>query len=95
MELTKAEKGERKLVKDGYIYVFKKVLASDKVRANVFCEEKLAMSHNSPNLSTDEFTEKVNNHTHAPSPTQVEVIKVKVGMKSKAKTTEETVQPQS
>ena len=51
MELTKAEKGERKLVKDGYIYVFKKVLASDKVRANVFCEEKLAMSHNSPNLS--------------------------------------------
>ena len=51
MELTKAEKGERKLVKDGYIYVFKKVLASDKVHANVFCEEKLAMSHNSPNLS--------------------------------------------
>ena len=42
---------------------------------------------------TDEFTEKVNNHTHAPSPTQVEVIKVKVGMKCKAKTTEETVQP--
>ena len=41
MELTKAEKGERKLVKNGYIYVFKKVLASDKVRANVFCEEKV------------------------------------------------------
>ena len=93
MELTKAEKGKRKLVKDRYIYVFKKVPASDISSWQCIFRRKVGQCYATVQISpTDEFAEKGNNQTHAPSHTQVEVIKNKVGMKCKAKTTEETVQ---
>ena len=93
MELTKAEKDKRKLVKDRYIYVFKKVPASDISSWQCIFRRKVGQCYATVQISpTDEFAEKGNNQTHAPSHTQVEVIKNKVGMKCKAKTTEETVQ---
>ena len=83
MEFTKTGKRQGKLVKDGYIYVFKKMLA----------KKRWEMLQNNVNLSPiDKFTEQVNDYTNAPSPTQIKVTKIKVGMKLKAKTTEETAQ---
>ena len=93
MELTKTEKDKRKLVKDRYIYVFKKVPASDISSWQCIFRRKVGQCCATVQISpTDKFAEKGNTQTHAPSPKQVEVIKIKVGMKCKAKTTEETVQ---
>ena len=92
MELTKAEKDKRKL-KDGYIYVCKKVLESDISSWQCILRRRVGQSRATVQISpTDEFAEKVNNQAHAPSLTQVEVTKIKVGMKCKEKTTKETVQ---
>ena len=83
MEFTKTGKCQGKLVKDEYIYVFKKMLA----------KKRWEMLQNNVNLSPiDKLTEQVNNYTNAPSPTKIKVTKNKVGMKLKAKTTEETAQ---
>ena len=83
MEFTKTSKCQGKLVKNSYIYVFKKMLA----------KKRWEMLQNNVNLShIDKFIEKVNDYTNAPSPTQIKVTKIKVGMKLKAKIPEETAQ---
>ena len=93
MEFTKTEKRQRKLVRDGYMYVFKKMLVNDKGlwecilwRKDIQCRATVKLS------TTEEFIEQVNDQIHANSPAQVELKKIKVGMKYKAKPTEETVQ---
>ena len=93
MEFTKTEKGQRKLIRNGYIYVFKKMLANEVsswecilCRKGNQCKATIKLS------PTDEFIEQVNEHTHAPSQTEVEVTKVKSRIKRKATTTLETPQ---
>lgn len=92
-EFKKAEKGQRKLAEDGYIYVFKKMLANDISSWECILRRKDGQCRATIKLSpTDEFIEQVNDHIHPPSSTKVEVTKINIGMKRKAKTTEETVQ---
>ena len=88
MESTKTEKGQRKLIRNGYFYVFKKTLANEVNSWECILRRKenqcKAMMKLSP---TDKFIEQVNEHTHAPSQREVEVTKVKSRIKRKARTT--------
>ena len=45
MEFITTEKGQRKLIRNGYNYVFKKMLANDVSCWSVFCVEKTMQSH--------------------------------------------------
>ena len=82
MEFTTTKKVQRKLIRNEYIYVFKKMLPNDVSywecnlhRKNNQCKVTIKIS------PTDEFIEQVNEHTHAPSQAEVEVIKVKANVK--------------
>lgn len=93
MEFTTTEKNQQKLIRNGYIYVFKKMLANDVKcyecvlrRKNGQCKVLVKLDMN------DEFVEQVNEHTHAPSQTEVEVTKIKANIKRKAETTTDTPQ---
>ena len=93
MEFTTTEKGRRKLIKDGYIYVFKKQLANDNSSWECVLRRKERQCRATVKLSpTDEFIEQNNEHTHASSATEVEVTKVLMSIKRKAETTDETSQ---
>ena len=89
MEFTNTEKGQRKLIRNGYLYVFKKMLPNDVKcydcilrRKDIQCKVLIKLDEN------DEFV----GHTHAACQTEVEVTKVKASIKRKAVTT--TVTPQ-
>ena len=65
MELTKAEKDKRKLVKDRYIYVLKKVPARDISSWQFIFGRKVGQCCATVQISpTDEFAEKGNNQTY-------------------------------
>lgn len=92
MEFTSTEKGQRKLIRDGYMYNFQKNLANDVtswecvLRRKGECKSKVKLS------PTGEFIEQFNEHTHPPSQTACEVAKVKANIKRKAVTTQEPTQ---
>lgn len=93
MEFTQTEKGHPKLIRNGYLYVFKKMLANDVKcyecemrRKNGQCKVSVKLDDN------NEFIEQINEHTHAPSQTQVEIAKVTTSIKRKAETTLDTPQ---
>jgi len=93
MEFTRTEKSQAKLIRNGYLYVFKKMLANDIKcyecvlrRKDGQCKALIKLDEN------DELVGQVNEHTHAPSQTQVEVAKVTAAIKRKAQTT--TYMPQ-
>ena len=93
MEFTETEKGQRKLIQNGYIYVFKKMLANEVSSWECILRRKDNQRKATIKLSpTDEFIDQVNLHTHAPSQKEVEVTKVKSRIKRKATTTLETPQ---
>ena len=78
MEFTKTEKGQRKLIGNGYIYVFKKMLANEVSSWECILLGKGNQCKATIKLSTtDEFIEQVNEHTHAASQTKDEIMKVK------------------
>jgi hypothetical protein len=88
MEFTKTEMGRPKLIKDGYLYTFKKYISNDVQtyecemrRKNGQCRATIKLDAN------NEFMEQTNEHTHAPSQTKVEVAKVTASIKRKAQTT--------
>ena len=92
MEFTTTEKGRRKLIKDGYMYVFKKQLANDNSSWECVLRRKESQCRATVKLSpTDEFIEQNNEHTYAPA-TEVEVTNVLTSIKRKAETTDETSQ---
>ena len=87
------ENGKRKLIRNGYIYVFKKMLGNEVSSWECILRWKGNQCKATIKLfPTDEFIEQVNEHTHAPSQTEVEVTKVKSRIKRKATTTLETLQ---
>ena len=68
MEFTKTEKGQRKLIQNGYIYVFRKMLANEVSSLECILRRKGNQCKATIKLSpTDEFIEQVNEHTYAPS----------------------------
>ena len=86
MEFTTTEKGARKLLKDGFLYVFQKNLANDITswdcvnRRKGHCKARVKLT------ITDEFVTQINEHAHAPSQVNCEVAKVKAGIKRRAET---------
>lgn len=87
MEFTTTEKGQRKVIRNGFMYVFQKTLANDVsswecvLRRKGQCKSRIKLS------VTDAFIEQTNEHTHPPSQTNCELVKVKAGIKRRAETT--------
>ena len=92
MEFTTTEKGQRKLRRNGYMYVFQKTLANDVsswecvLRRRGHCKARVKIS------VSDDFIEQTNEHTHPPCQTNCEVSKVKAGIKRRAEGTNDTSQ---
>ena len=81
MEFTITERRNRKLIRDGYLYVFKKMLA-DVSSWECILRRKGAQCKASIKLSIlDEFIGQNNEQTHFASQTQVEVTKAKATIK--------------
>ena len=93
MEFMETEKRQRKLIRNGYIYVFKKMMANEVSFWECILHRKGNQCNTTIKLfPTDEFIDQVNEYTHASSQTEVEVTKVKSRIKRKATTTLETPQ---
>ena len=69
MEFITTEMGNRKLIHEGYMYLFQKNLANDVIsweyekRRREECKAKIKLDE------AGNFLERINNHTHAPSET--------------------------
>ena len=84
MEFTTTERGSRKLIKDGYMYLFKKRLAND--NSTWECEwlrNCECRPYTKLNVFED-FIEQRNEHSHPPSQTKCNTAKTKVDLKRKA-----------
>ena len=92
MEFTITEKGNSKLIHEGYIYVFQKNPANDvtswdcEKRRRGECKAKIKLD------GAGNFLERINNHTHAPSETKCEIAKVRANIKRRATETQDPAQ---
>ena len=92
MEFVLSQKGERKVIYDGFVYVFQKNLANDlrsfecRRRRKGECKSKIKLN------AMNEVVEEINEHTHLPSQPEVEILRVKSSIKRRAETTHETGQ---
>ena len=78
MEFTITERRNQKLIRDGYLHVFKKMLADDVSSWECILRRKGAQC---PRSILDEFIGQNNEQTHLTSQTQVEVTKPKATIK--------------
>ena len=84
MEFITTEMGNRKLIHEGYMYLFQKNLANDVIsweyekRRREECKAKIKLDE------AGNFLERINNHTHAPSETKCETAKVRANTKIRA-----------
>ena len=84
MEFTATERVQRKLIKDGYLYILQKKLANDFtsweciLRRKGHCKARVKLDPN------DDFMEQTNQHTPPPNQTNCEVAKVRAGIKRRA-----------
>ena len=85
MEFTTTERGAKKLLKDGYIYLFEKNLANGitswewELRRKGECRASVKLDE------LDNFVEQVNKHTHPPSAANCETTKIKENIKRRAR----------
>ena len=85
MEFTTTERGARKLLKDGYVYLFKKNLANGitsweyKLRRKGECRASVRLDE------LDNFVDQVEEHAHPPSATTCETTKIKENIKRRAR----------
>ena len=91
MEFTTTEKGNRKLIHEGYMYVFQKNLANDvtwecEKRRRGECKAKIKLD------KAGNFLERINNHTHARFETKCEIAKVRANIKRRATETQDPAQ---
>lgn len=90
MEFTTNEKSPCKLLKNGYMYLFQKMLA-DVVTSWECVHRRKGQCKARVRLTVmDQFIEKTNEHTHAPSQVGCQVTKVESGIKCKAETTNDS-----
>ena len=90
MELTNTERRNQKLTRDGYMYVFKKMLANDFSSLECILLRKCAQCKAWIKLSLlDELIGQNNEHIHPRSQTQVEVTKAKASIKRNAEASKE------
>ena len=92
MEFTTTEKGNRKLIHEGYMYVFQKNLANDvtswecEKRRRGECKAKIKL------VEAGNFRERINNHTHAPSERKCKISKVRANIQRRATETQDPAQ---
>ena len=85
MEFTTTKRGARKLLKDGYIYLFKKTLANGitswecEIRRKRECRASVKLDE------LGSFVEQVNEHPHPLSATKCETTKIKENIKRRAR----------
>ena len=85
MEFVLSQKGERKVIYDGFVYVFQKNLANDlqsfecRRRRKGECKSKIKMN------AMNEVVEEINEHTHLTSQPEVEVLRVKSSIKTQGR----------
>ena len=81
---TVTERGQWKLIKDGYLYILQKNLTNYfnpwecALRRKGHCKARVKLNPN------DDFVEQTNQHTHLPSQTNCKVAKVKAAIKRRA-----------
>ena len=91
MKVITSTKGKKQLAYEGYIYVFKKKLASGidsyecQRRRDYGCNAKIKFLDNS-------IVDAINDHTHAPAMNHVSVTKLRLGIKRRAIESQETPQ---
>ena len=84
MEFTATERGQRKPIKDGYLYILQKNLANNfaswecVLKRKGDCKARVKLDPN------DDFVEQTNQHTHPPNQTNCQVAKVRAGIKRRA-----------
>ena len=71
MEFTTTERGARKLLKDGYINLLKKLCKWNNFVGVRECRASVKLDE------LDNFAEQVNEHAHSPSATKCEKTKIK------------------
>ena len=83
MEFTTTEKGNRKLIHEGYMYVFQKNLAND---VTSWEYEKRHRGECRAKIKLDEagWDFWINNHTHALFETKCQIAKVRTNIKRRA-----------
>lgn len=92
MEFVTSQKGQRKIIHEGHVYVFQKRLANDiksfecVMRRSGQCKAKLKVD------LLGEVVATLNEHTHPPSETKCEVVRLKSQIKDQAETTRDTPQ---
>ena len=96
MEFVRSEKVARKLIRNGYMYVFRKDLAGEvtswecELRRRGQCKAGVKLDRNIA------FLQEINDHIPLPFPlltqTKVKVVKVKASIKRKAETSSDTPQ---
>ena len=93
MEFSTTESEQRKLLRNGYMYVHRINLSEGSSmldciysRNGCHCKAKVKLSQ------LDEFLDEVYEHTHAPSRTECKVTKVKAGNKGRVEDSGETAQ---
>ena len=79
MEFTTTERGARKLLKDGYINLLKKLCKWNNFVGVRECRASVKLDE------LDNFVEQVNKHTHPPSATNCETTKIKENIKRRAR----------
>lgn len=96
MEFVVSDKGKRKVVYNGYVFVKQKQLANgitsyecEKRRQN---KEKQGECKAKLKLEGDNLVGVLNEHTHGPQPERGEVLKLRNRMKVRAENTQETAQ---
>ena len=90
MEFITSIHNKRKLLNEGYVYLFQKTLSGgvqnwecEHRRKGEQCKAKLK-------IRNDVIVDRLNEHTHAPNQTRCELLRVRGRMKRKAETTQET-----
>ena len=93
MESTTTERGQRKLLRNGYMYVPKRNLSEGSSMWECFYRRKGYQCNAKVKLSPlDEFLDEIHEHTYAQSQTECQVTKVKAGIKRRAEEPEEIIQ---
>ena len=75
MEFTTTERGSRKLIKDGYMYVFKKRLSNDNSTWEFELRRK-GQCRSYIKIVFEDFIDQRNEHSHSPSQTKCNITRV-------------------
>ena len=92
MEFVRREKGARKLIRNGYMYVYQKDLAGEVTSCECELRRRGKRKARVKLDRNNVFFQEVNDYTQPPTQTKVEVLKVKASIKRRVETSVDTPQ---